>query len=294
MNEGEKEKDLRAAVEAMIGKRKGKKSAAAIFGPEPEVHPEALLLLEPGRPGENADCNSCGLKTAIERKDEEEDVSEGSFEALVQPESVIESVSLPSLPANDSFCDALEKPSGRQDQSKKVVVVETPFQPVSEPEPRPEHVVENSQCGVGTSAENIRLAAEEEPPPPRPQPWAAPGTEPDFEPPSHIDENSSNIWHTLSTWWKKDKRKKHTINWADIEIDACPPPDFVEEPWQLSSPDFIEEPQQASDPEHHEPELEAPPSPINNYSSSGWFTLPTWWRKEKREKRTLTWASTLR
>lgn len=89
--------------------------------------------------------------------------------------------------------------------------------------------------------------------------------------------------------WKTDD---YTVNWANIEIDVCPPPDFMEEPWQSSSPDFIGEPREAFPPEHHEPELEAPPSPIPlvDYSSGGWFTLATWWRKEKRAKRTLTWA----
>jgi hypothetical protein len=201
----------------MVGKWKGKKSAAASIGSKADAHSEAPLMLEPERPGEYADRNSRGFKAVInmEKKEEEqekEDVSEVSFKAMGQPGSVIESGPLPSLPANESVSDGLE------------------------------------------------------------------------EPPRTIDENSSSIWHTLSTWWKKDKRKKHTINWAEIEIDVCPPPDFVEEPWQLSSPDFIEEPRQASSPENHEPELEAPPIPINDYS---WFTLPTWWRKARREKRAL-------
>lgn len=216
MNGGEKEEESRAAVDATIVKRKGKgrKSAAAIV----EALSEAPLPLEPGNPGENADCDLWSFKTVVgKEKEEEEDVGKGSFEAMAQPEFVIGSG---PLPANDPTNDGLEKP------------------------------------------------------------------------PRTINENNSSIWHALSTWWTKYKRKKHTINWANIEIDVCPPPDFMEEPWQSSSPDFIEEPCEAFPPEHHEPEFEAPPSPIPlvDYSSSGWFTLATWWRKEKRAKRTLTWA----
>lgn len=204
----------------MVGKWKGKKSAAASVGSKADAHSEAPLMLEPGRPGEYADRNSWGFKAVInmEKKEEEqekEDVSEVSFKAMGQPGSVIKSGPLPSLPAKESVSDGLGKP------------------------------------------------------------------------PRTIDENSSSIWHTLSTWWKKDKSEKHTINWAEIEIDVCPPPDFVEEPWQLSAPGFIEEPWLDCPAEHHESELKAPPSPINDY---GWFTLPTWWRKDKREKRTLTTA----
>ena len=216
MDGSEMEEGPRAAVDAMMGKRRGKKSAAAIVEPEPTFHSEAPLLLEPGSLGENADCNSQGFKTVIE--EEEEDISEGSFEVMAQPDFITESGPLSLLPANNSISDGLTRS------------------------------------------------------------------------PKTIDEDSSSIWHTLSTWWKKDPKKKHTINWADIEIDVCPPPHFVEEPWQLSSPDFTEEPWQDSPPEHHEPELEAPPSPINDYSSSGWFTLTTWWSKEKRERQTLTSA----
>lgn len=214
MDEGEKEEEPRAAMNAMIGKRREQQSVAAIVESVPESLSEAPLLLEPGCPGESNGCNSWGFKAVIEKLEEEE-FSEFSFEAMAQPESVIESEPLPSLPANDSISNGLKKS------------------------------------------------------------------------PKTIDENSSGIWHTLSTWWKKDKRKKHTINWADIEIDVCPPPDSVEEPWQLSPSEFIEKPWQETPPEHYEPELEALPSPINGYSSSGWLALPTWWKKEKREKSSL-------
>lgn len=220
MDEGEREEELRAAVNATLGKRRERKSAAAIVEPDAEVHPEAPLLMGLGSSGENADCNSCRLEAIIEKKNEEEqgeeDVGETSLEAVVQPESTIKSGLLPWLLTNNSVSDELK------------------------------------------------------------------------DPPRTTDENGSSIWHNLSTWWKRDHRKKHTINWTEIEIDVCPPSDFVEEPWQLSSPDFLEEPWQDSPPEHHGSELEAPPSPIRDYSSSGWFTLPTWWRKEKRERRTLT------
>lgn len=220
MNEGEREEELRAAVDATLGKRRERKSAAAIVEPDAEVHPEAPLLTGPGSSGENADCKSCRLKAVIEKKNEEEqgeeDAVETSFEAVVQPESTIKSGLLPWLLTNNSVSDELK------------------------------------------------------------------------DPPRTTDESGSSIWHNLSTWWKRDQRKKHTINWTEIEIDVCPPSDFVEEPWQLSSPDFLEEPWQDSPPEHHDSELEAPPSPIRDYSSSGWFTPPTWWRKEKRERRTLT------
>ena len=114
MDEGEREEELRAAVDAISGKRRERKSAAAIVEPDAEVHPEAPLLMGLGSSGENADCNSCRLEAIIEKKNDEEqgeeDVGETSLEAVVQPESTIKSGLLPWLLTNNSVSDELKDP----------------------------------------------------------------------------------------------------------------------------------------------------------------------------------------